>query len=354
MIPKQYRDLARTVAPAEQPLGGANPARWQRALVAAFIGLFGMSLTLRGLTKSPGAITDLGQLWFAASALLHHADPYPLIGPTAVYHLEFPLLYPLTAAVAILPLGLLDEPVASALFVFIASALLAFAVTKNGWDRLPLFVSLPFLIAAHQAQFSPLIAAGFFLPSLAWTWAAKPTLGLVLIASTGSVRALTIALVGGTILLLISLAFVPQWPGEWLGAVRSQTHMIAPITRPGGFLALAALLRWRRPEARLVAGMTLVPQTVGWWDLVPLLLVASTFRESLVLAVTTMAPLVYEMMFGLNDGTLDVYPRSSLILMAAIYIPATIIVLLRPNEGPLPAWVELIRRQLVRKQARIR
>jgi hypothetical protein len=129
--------------------------------------------------------------------------------------------------------------------------------------------------------------------------------------------------------------------------------MIAPITRPGGFLALAALLRWRRPEARLVAGMTLVPQTIGWWDLVLLLLVASTFRESLVLAVTTMAPLAYEMAFGLGDGTLDVYPRSSLMLMAASYIPATIIVLRRPNVGVLPAWLEILRRRTIGPRAAV-
>jgi hypothetical protein len=329
----------------------ADAPRWQRLIVATLIGLFGMSLTLRAMIRGgPGAQTDLGQVWFAASAILHHADPYELVGPTGFYHHEFTLFYPLTAAVAILPLGLLDEAVASAVFAFLASAALAYAVTKKGWDRLPIFVSLPFLIAAQQAQFSPLIAAGFYLPAVAWTWAAKPTIGLALLASTGSVRTFTIAIVGGAILFLIGLAFVPEWPAEWLRNVRPQTHMIAPIVRPGGFLALAALLRWRRPEARLVAAMALVPQTTGWWDLVLLLLVASTFRESLVLAVTTMAPLLYEMAFGLGDGMIDVYPRSSLMLMAASYIPATLIVLRRPNEGSLPAWIELIRRQLVRKR----
>ncbi|MDP9177467.1 MAG: hypothetical protein M3O61_07290 [Gemmatimonadota bacterium] len=336
---------------AEQVDSTPDAPRWQRLIVATLIGLFGMSLTLRGLMKGGGVgQTDLGQVWFAASAILHRADPYQLVGPTGFYHHEFTLFYPLTAAVAILPLGLLDEAVASAVFAFIASAVLAYAVTKKGWDRLPIFVSLPFLIAAHQAQFSPMIAAGFLLPAVAWTWAAKPTIGLALLASTGSVRAFIIAIVGGAILVLIGLAFVPQWPAEWLRNVRPQTHMIAPIVRPGGFLALAALLRWRRPEARLVAAMTLIPQTTGWWDLVLLLLVAETFRESLLLAVTTMAPLAYEMAFGLGDGILDLYPRSSLMLMAASYIPATIIVLRRPNEGPLPAWAELIRRQLVRKR----
>ena len=85
---------------------------------------------------------------------------------------------------------------------------------------------------------------------------------------------------------------------------------------------------------------------------VVLLIVASTFRESLILAVTTMAPLLYEMSFGLGDGILDLYPRSSLMLMAASYIPATIIVLRRPNEGPLPAWFELLRDRAFRARAK--
>jgi len=217
---------------------------------------------------------------------------------------------------------------------------------------LPVFLSMPFLIAAHQAQWSPILAAGFCLPAAAWVFAAKPTIGLALLASTGSVRTFGIAVLGGITLFLISLLFVPTWPIEWLQNVRGQTHMIAPVLRPGGFLALAALLRWRRPEARLIAALACVPQTIAWYDLVLLFLVASTLRESLILAITTSAPIAYEAMFGLADGTFDLYPRSSLVLMAVAYLPAILIVLRRPNEGDPPAWFQLLRWRHVNRVAR--
>jgi hypothetical protein len=336
--------MMHTALPTEIPVTGARVPTWQRVLVAAIVGTLAMSLTFQGPAREAGTgITDFGQPWFAALAILHHADPYRLIGPNGIYHHEFPLFYPLTAAVAVLPLGLLREAQASAVFVWISAGLLAYAITANGWERLPLFLSTPFLIAAYQAQWSPILAAGFCLPALAWLFAAKPTIGIALLASTGSVRTFTIAIAGGAALFLISLLFLPQWPAEWLRIVRAETHMIAPILRPGGFLALAALLRWRRPEARLIAALACVPQTIVWYDVVVLLLVASTFRESLFLAVTTTLPTVYEMMFGLSDGTLDLYPRSSFVLMAAVYIPAILLVLRRPNEGEPPAWFQLLR-----------
>ena len=49
------------------------------------------------------------------------------------------------------------------------------------------------------------------------------------------------------------------------------------------------------------------------------------------------------MMFGLGDGTLDMYPRASWVLMGAAYVPAILIVMRRPNEGDPPAWFQLLR-----------
>jgi hypothetical protein len=319
-------------------------AKWRRLLVAAVIATIAMSLPLRAPRTDPGRITDLGQAWFSASAILHHADPYKLIGPTGIYHHEYPLLYPLTAAIAILPLGLLSETTAAAVFVWISTALLVYAITARGWHRLPVLLSLPFLTAAYQAQWSPILAAGFCLPALAWIFAAKPSIGLALLAATDSIRTLKIAVLGGLALGLIALGFVPQWPAEWLKNIRGIDYMVVPVLRTWGFIVLLALLRWRRPEARLIVALACVPQTITWYDMVVLLLVASTFRESLFVALMATSPMIYEMLFGLGDGTLDLYPRSNLVLMVAVYVPAIVIVLRRPNEGEFPAWLQLIRR----------
>jgi hypothetical protein len=61
------------------------------------------------------------------------------------------------------------------------------------------------------------------------------------------------------LLLAVSFAMQPGWVVEWRDAVR-ETSMAggrvpytAPVLLPGGLLTLLAALRWRRPEARLIA-----------------------------------------------------------------------------------------------------
>src|SRR5688500_12412526 len=106
-----------TAMPIDTPITVTRPATWQRVAVAVFVGALAMLLTLKG----PGAeattrITDFVQPWFAALAILNDADPYRLVGPNGVYAHEFTLFYPLTAAVAVIPLGLLPEWQAAAAF----------------------------------------------------------------------------------------------------------------------------------------------------------------------------------------------------------------------------------------------
>src|SRR5690242_7842385 len=60
---------------------------------------------------------DFTQVWFAARTVLHGADPYALVGPGLTYDWPCPLLYPLTAAVAAMPLAALPQELANALFM---------------------------------------------------------------------------------------------------------------------------------------------------------------------------------------------------------------------------------------------
>ena len=46
---------------------------------------------------------------------------------------------------------------------------------------------------------------------------------------------------------------------------------------------LLAILRWRRPEARLLIALACVPQSMLLYETVPLFLVPRTFRESALL-----------------------------------------------------------------------
>src|SRR4029078_6587043 len=57
--------------------------------------------------------------------------------------------------------------------------------------------------------------------------------------------------------------------------------------RVGGPLILLALIRWRRPEARLIAALACVPQTTLLYEAVPLFLVVYGWYEGLMLSILT-------------------------------------------------------------------
>ncbi|MBA3341701.1 MAG: hypothetical protein H0T48_07685 [Gemmatimonadaceae bacterium] len=307
---------------------GGAPRIAVSMVVGALAGLF----LLATESQTRGASTDFNLTWLAAKAVLAGQNPYELIGPGKL-HPEggYPYIYPLTAAVFALPLALIPSYWATALFVSIGAGLLAFAVTKDGWRRLPLFLSMPYIIAARQGQWSPLLSAAFCIPALAGVLSAKPTLGFALLAAAGSRRTLVFAVVGGLFLTTVGLVLVPTWPLDWFQTLTATRHLRAPVLQPGGFVALLALLRWRRPEARLIALLACVPQTVGWYEVVPLFLVAVTFRETLILAILSSMPVLYEVWYGAADGFFDFTPRG--FQMAAFaYMPAVALVLLRKNE----------------------
>lgn len=142
-----------------------------------------------------------------------------------------------------------------------ASQCYPWAVTADGWHRLPLFLSFPFLAAAWGGQWSLILSAAFFLPGLGWLFIAKPSLGAAFVISTSSRKTLLVATIGALVLSLIAFLVVPSWFAEWLTALKSIDHMTPPVLKPGGVIALLGLLRWRRPEARLIAALSCVPQT---------------------------------------------------------------------------------------------
>ena len=113
---------------------------------------------------------------------------------------------------------------------------------------------------------------------------------------------------------------------------------MAPVTRPGSFLALLCLLRWRRPEARLVAALACVPQTPMLYEAVPLFLVPRTVFEAATLVVLSFAAMTLTAVsrqggFGIAPGNWD-------IALFLLYAPCTAMVIRRPNVGSLPSWIE--------------
>lgn len=308
-----------------------NPSIRARVLVAVLVGAVSAAVSLwwHPPTHDPLWVTDLDQTTTAARLLLARANPYRLIGPQLRYPWEWPWLYPVPAAVIVLPLASLVPAVADAVFVACSSALLAFALTRDGWHRLPVFASGAYFYALWSVQWSPLLAAAFLLPWFGAAFAAKPTVGLALFLA----RPTKAAAIGCAAVCLFSFALLPSWPRDWLSGLGAASHVTSPIFVRGGAIALLGALRWRRPEGRLLVFLALAPQTVSIMETVPLFVIPSTFRESLVLATGTTLAFLLVAVFGPYANLAEATRVTGPIVIAGAYLPALVMVLRRPNNA---------------------
>ena len=304
--------------------------RERRILAAAAVGLAtgGLALWLRLSGRTD--FSDFHPIWFAAQAVLQHRDPYDAVA----HNFIAPFYYPLAAAIAGLPFALLPLPLAGPVFVAVGFALLAYALTARAWWPLIALASYPALDAARLCQWSPIFSAAALLPWLGWLTAVKPTTGIVTVGSHLSRRWLAFNLGIGCALIAISLAVWPSWIGEWLNALRDAHHFVPMMFRPGGALLLFALIRWRRPEARMLALMAIVPQTGVAYDALPLVLVPSNRREALAFGFLSFAAVPFIVpQPGQSDAWVRALSHNQTIYLVALYLPALVAVVARPNVG---------------------
>lgn len=304
-----------------------------RALVAAAIATLAAFELYRLYLQLPEHHTDFYQVWAGAKVLLEGGNPYELVGPGKKYHILFALPYPATALAAVIPFTFISEHAGSLIFVWLSTFALAYGVMGKGWYLLPIFASEAFLSSVHLAQWTIPLTAALFIPWLAAFGAVKPQTGLSVLAGSPRTATLKATLIGGAVLIAVSLALRPSWPVEWLEVVRSSRQMIPPVTRLGGVFILLALLRWRRPETWLILSMACLPQNSSWYTTLPLLTVAQNFRESAALSIVSTLGVVTGSMF-VWAGVSDEFRFWSIggMLTATAYLPAVIVVLMRPNE----------------------
>jgi hypothetical protein len=314
-----------------------------RIVLAAVCGMLAAFLTMQKNVREP-THRDFDQIWFAARAILSGADPYSQIGPGLAFNWPFPLVYPLPAAVIVIPLAPLTAQAASVLFSALAGAAFAWALMEYGYGPLFGFFSMPVRAAFETVQWSPLLSASMVMTPLAILSIAKPTVGGAVFVARPNRWAFIGAILFGGAAFFIN----PAWVGDWLSAISKYRAILAPtvpfrapIEFMGGPLALLCLLRWRRPEARLVAALACVPQTLVLYEAVPLLLVPRTFWQSVVIVTMSyighlwvrlhLPPTYHE---GLS------YQLVGQAMIWSLYLPCTWLVLRRRNAGELPVWLE--------------
>jgi hypothetical protein len=120
----------------------------------------------------------------------------------------------------------------------------------------------------------------------------------------------------------------------WLEAVQNSGQYRAPVQRFGGFVLLLAWLRWRKPEARLLGVLSLIPHTTSVYELLPLFLVPQTKRSfGVLLGLSLVATAIVYVRYpygGSLSATLDARWPYLLIL---VYLPALLMVLRSPTAG---------------------
>lgn len=279
----------------------------------------------------PGGVSDWDQIWLAGRAVLHGQDPYLAVNAG---NSPWGLVYPVPAVLVGLPFCLLPLQAARAAWFAIGAGVLAYAWgTKPRW-RLVGLLSGGMIWASLGAQWTPLLVASIWLPWAGFAYACKPTTA----AALWLAKPRRLPIVTGLALVAASFAVSPHWVREWLEATSVMYH--EPLLfRPGGFLLLVALARWRRPEARLVLALALIPSSGMPYDLLALYLVATTKREWMLITLLTQGVAVWGESVWHAGIAADAFAK--LVWPAELsmaYLPALAMVLLRPNTAtPLSA-----------------
>jgi hypothetical protein len=268
--------------PGDRPLHEHERPPWTRpirvtlSLVAAILG--GALVWFYYTRYAPTLWSDFDQVWLGSRALLSRRDPYIEV-PQAF---PWPLYYPLTTLLLGLPFAALPLLTGRILFAALTAGLAVWAILRHRPHAWPLLLSAPFAYSLIRGQWAPLLVAGVLIPMLGGVVAAKPSTGL----ATFVYRPARTAMAGAALLGVISLALQPSWPATWLRTLQYAPHLFVPALMPGGFILLVALGRWRRPDARLLAVLSCIPQTPGIYELFVMALVPSSRRQAAAVGLT--------------------------------------------------------------------
>jgi hypothetical protein len=216
-------------------------------------------------------------------------------------------------------------------FSAVAAAVLGWALGPRVRTHWPMLLSASFIISASRTQWAPLLLAAAWIPTLGFFISAKPNVGVAAIAAQDR-RGLIAIAVGCAATLIVSLVVQPDWIFRWRDAIRTAPHIQAAVTLlPAGPLLALAALRWRRPDARLLLALAVIPHTPSLYDLLLLFFACRTLRETVLLALLTQS-LYWGIVFFGSFNTFDAYAEGlGRAAVLVVYLPVLVAILLRPN-----------------------
>jgi hypothetical protein len=289
------------------------PAMRMRITVSAMVGLATGTFCWFLLKHTHQTAGDFDWAIWAAQDLLAHRNPY-----------DRPMqLYPLTCAIFGLPFVWMRPAVAGGAFYGISSALLAYGLSRHGYQRLFVFLAYPYWAGLLEAQWTPLILASAFLAPLLPVTLAKPQLGLPILLTAPTRRGLLACIAAAALAFFL----MPGWLGQWLSHLHRYSRFTPFFVLPGPLLALA-VFRYRERDARLLMLAALMPQR-WFYDGFILWFIPKSRRE-----------IIWTAFFSWGTGIWRWYHqpvsftevgRASVLFL---YLPMLAVVLLRSRSAP--------------------
>jgi hypothetical protein len=286
-----------------------------------------------------GYVSDFDQLHLAARAWRAGYDPYVVVADywkSAGY--KWGLVYPFTAVTAAIPISYLPLQAARVLVASAASFSVSYLVLSRAWWLYPILLSACMRGSIAAVQIAPFVACAVMVPWYGWIAAFKPNVGLPAFAAQRREDLVRFVL-PSVALTVLSLILWPRWPLIWLEAAKTGTANRPLVLEWGGALLLLSLLRWRRPEARWLAVMAVVPVNPRFYDAFPLLVfLPRSHRDALLWAILThVVEIAAHRVAPLNQSLAQLFDHQNLIharfLLWGLYVPALITILRRPNES---------------------
>jgi hypothetical protein len=284
----------------------------KRIILSSLIGVATGIYSCFLITRLHQGAADFTWALHLAHRLVAHQNPY-----------DTPLeQYPLPAAFPAFPLLGVRPEIAAGIFYGISSALLAFGLTRKNYSRLRIFLAYPFWAGLLTAQWSTLITASAFFPSLLPATMMKPQVGLPVFLTRLTRRGFFACVFVGVVSLLV----LPRWPLLWLGQTHYYEHYFPLLVFPGPLLLLA-LFRYRERDAWLLLLAAIMPQR-WFFDAFTLWLIPKTRREILPTVFLSWGAGIYRWFHQPANFT-----EVGRIAVIFLYLPMLAVILLRSSTA---------------------
>jgi hypothetical protein len=296
------------------------PQKQTRLLIAGLIGLSTGVFCWYLMVRLHQGAGDFIWAIRAAQDLLARRNPY-----RSPYQ-----LYPLPAALFGLPLTWLKPELAGGIFYGVSSALLAFGISRFGYERLLIFLAYPYWAGMITVQWIPIIMASAFFCALTPAILAKPQIGLPVLATHLNRKNVVIAIAT----LLLSLIVMPHWISLWLGNLGGYSRFIPLLVLPGPLLALA-LLRYKDWDSWLLFLAACMPQR-WFYDPFSLWLIPKTRREIIYTAGLSWIPGIWRWYHPPHN-----FIEAGRWMVLWMYLPMLVVLFLRKTKPTQQAVQEL-------------